>query len=129
MDKIKHYLISHFSILFFSIFLALFAIASIVFMVRIAHMTSVITLNLYELFLLYLYILPELLFFTLPITFFVAAALALHKLSVDNEMVVIFALGIKPAFIYRTLLKPAVMLSVIMIFNFIVVIPHTKMLS
>jgi len=129
MDRIKRYLIANFSLQFFSIFTALFAIASIVFMIKIAHMTSVITINVWELLQLYLYILPELLFYTLPITFFVAATLSLHKFSVDNEMVVLFALGIKPAFVYRTLVKPALLLSMILIFDFFAVIPHTKTLS
>ena len=129
MDRIKRYLIANFTLLFLSIFTALFAIASIVFMIKLAHITSVITINIYELFLLYLYTVPDLFFYTMPITFFVAATLSLHKFSVDNEMVVLFALGIKPAFIYKTLFKPALFLSLIMVFDFFVVMPHAKMLS
>ena len=78
---------------------------------------------------LYIFVIPELLFFTLPITFFVAAALTIFRLSNDNEIVVLFALGIHPKFILKTLLKPALLLSALLIFNFFVVFPHAKTLS
>jgi lipopolysaccharide export system permease protein len=129
MDRLRRYLISHFSLIFFSIFIALFSIASIVFMIKLAKMTSVITVNIYELAQLYLFSVPELLFYTMPITFFVAVTLSLHKLSVDNEMIVLFALGVQPNFIYRILFQPALWLAVIMIFNFMVAMPHVKMLA
>lgn len=129
MDKLKRYIISHFSLLFFSIFLALISIASVVFLIKLSSYTAVIKLSFFELLKLYVFVLPELLLFTLPITFFVSAALSLYKLSTDNEMIVLFALGIKPRYILKTLFKPAMFLSAVMIFNFMVLIPHTKILS
>ncbi|NOR57097.1 MAG: LptF/LptG family permease, partial [Sulfurimonas sp.] len=67
--------------------------------------------------------------YTLPITFFIAATLSLFKLSTDNEMVVLFALGIHPKFIIKTLFKPALLLSLLLIFNFLVLFPHATTLS
>ena len=78
---------------------------------------------------LYLFVLPEILFYTLPITFFIAATLSLFKLSTDNEMVVLFALGIKPSFIVKTLFKPAALLTTLLIFDFFILFPHTTTLS
>lgn len=92
-------------------------------------MTSVIKLSILEMFKLYTFVAPELLFFTLPITFFVAATLTLHKLSSDNEMTVIFALGIKPFKVLSILSTPALFLTLILIFDFFIMIPHTKTLS
>lgn len=129
MDKLRSYIIRHFSLLFFSIFMPLFAIASIIFLVKLATFTSVIQLSLGEMFKLYLFILPEIFFYTLPVTFFVAAALSIYKLSTDNETVVLFALGIKPDFIFKTLFKPAMLLALLMIFDFFVMFPHASVLS
>ncbi len=129
MYRLRRYIIGTFSMLFFSIFLPLFAIASIIFLIKLASYTAVIQLSLWEMFKLYLFILPELLFYTLPVTFFVAAALALFRLSSDNEMVVIFALGIKPSFLLGTLLRPALLLSLLLAFDFFVLFPHTTVLS
>lgn len=129
MTKLQKYIISHLSILFLSIFSALFAIASIIFLIKLATYTAVIQLTILDMTKLYIFVIPELLFFTLPITFFVASALTIFRLSNDNEIVVLFALGIHPKFILKTLLKPALLLSSLLIFNFFVVFPHAKTLS
>jgi len=78
---------------------------------------------------LYIFIIPELLFYTLPITFLVSATLTLFKLSSDNEIVVLFSLGIHPKFIIKTLFKPALLLSILLAFNFFIIFPHSKVLS
>jgi len=115
--------------IFLSIFMPLFAIASVIFMIKLATYTAIIQLTIWDMTKLYLFVLPEILFYTLPITFFVAATLSLFKLSTDNEMVVLFALGIKPNFIIKTLLKPAILLSLLLAFNFLVLFPHATTLS
>jgi len=129
MDRIQKYIINNLSVLFLSIFLPLFAIASVIFLIKLATYTAVIQLSVLEMAKLYIFILPEVLFFTLPISFFIAAALTLFRLSTDNEIVVLFALGIHPKVIIKTLLKPALLLSILLIFDFFVVFPHTKTLS
>jgi len=112
-----------------SIFLPLFVIASVIFLIKLSTYTAVIQLTVWEMGKLYLFILPQLLFYTLPITFFIAATLSLFKLSNDNEIIVIFALGIKPGFIVKTFFKPAFILSLLLAFDFLVVAPHTTTLS
>lgn len=129
MHRLRRYILSTFALLFFSIFLPLFSIASVIFLIKLASYTAVIQLSLWEMFKLYLFILPEILFYTLPVTFFVAASLSLFRLSTDNEMVVIFALGIRPAFILKTLMLPAAMLSLLLTFDFFIMFPHTTVLS
>lgn len=129
MDKLRRYILSNLSILFFSIFLPLFAIASVIFMIKLATYTAVIQLSLAEMGKLYLFVVPELLFYTLPIAFVVGAALALYRLSNDNEMVVVFSLGISPLFIARVLAVPALLLSFLLFVNFIVVTPYIKIIS
>jgi lipopolysaccharide export system permease protein len=110
-------------------FLPLFAIASVVFLIKLATYTAVIQLSIWEMTQLYIFTLPEILFYTLPITFFVAATLTLFRLSNDNEIIVLFSLGIHPKFLLRVLLKPALLLSILLAFNFFVIFPHAKVLS
>ena len=69
--KLNHYLYSQLAITFFPIFLGLFFITSIVFLVKIASLTSVITIDFFELFTLYAYVVPQIIFYTMPISFFV----------------------------------------------------------
>ncbi len=129
MHRLRRYIIANFSISFFSIFLPLFAIASVIFMLKLATYTAYIHLTFFEMFKLYLFVLPELFFFTLPITFFIAATLSLFRLSTDNEMVILFALGIKPNYLIKVLLVPAFLLTSLLFFNFYFLFPHAKTLS
>jgi lipopolysaccharide export system permease protein len=129
MHKLRNYITKNLTLLFLSIFLPLFAIASMIFLIKLATYTAVIQLSLWEMTMLYIFVLPELLFYTLPITFFVAATLTLFRLSSDNEVIVLFSLGIHPKFILRTFAKPALLLSVLLACNFFVVFPHAKTLS
>jgi len=129
MKRLRKYILANFSSLFISIFLPLFSIASVIFLIKLAAYTAIIQLSIWEMSKLYLFILPQILFYTLPITFFVAATLSLFKLSNDNEIIVLFALGIKPFFIVRTFFWPAILLSGVLFFNFLIIAPHTTVLS
>jgi len=129
MPELQKYLKDSLSVLFLSIFAPLFAIASLVFLVKLATYTAIIKLTILEMAKLYFFILPEILFYTFPISFFIATTLTLFKLSNDNEIVVLFALGIHPKFILKTFFKPALFLSLILIFDFFVLFPHAKVLS
>jgi len=129
MNKLQKYIINNLSTLFLSIFLPLFAIASVIFLIKLATYTAVIHMTIWEMTKLYFFILPEVLFYTLPVTFFISAVLTLFRLSTDNEIIVLFSLGIHPIFILRTLLKPAIALSVLMIFDFFILFPHATVLS
>lgn len=129
MGKLRHYLFFHINLLFFSLFIPLFTIASVIFMIKLATYTAVITLTLGEMGKLYLFVLPELLFYTLPIAFVIAGALALYRLSNDNEMVVVFSLGVSPMFLVRVLALPALLLSIVLWVDFVVVTPYIKNVS
>lgn len=129
MDKLKNYLLSNFSQIYFSIFLPLFVIASVIILIKVAAYTAYIQLNFLEMIKLYLFSLPDLLFYTLPVTFFVSAVMTISKLSFDYEMLVIFSLGIKPSSIVVFFTKLAVLQSLLLFVLFFIISPHTKNLA
>ena len=129
MPELETYIRKTLSVIFFSIFMPLFSIASIVFLIKLATYTSVIQLSVWEMVKLFFFMVPELLFYTLPLSFFVAATLTLFKLSNDNEIIIVFALGIHPKKIIAILFKPALMLSALLAFNFFFIFPHAKTLK
>lgn len=129
MNKLRRYILANLSSVFSSIFLPLFAIASMIFSIKLASYTAIIKLTVLDMVKLYLFVLPDILFYTLPISFFIAAVLSIFKLSNDNEIVVIFSLGIKPSFLLKTLLVPASLLSLLLLINFYMLYPHTDNLS
>lgn len=129
MKKLRRYILSNLSSVFLSMFLPLFVIASMIFSIKLAAYTAVIKLSLLDMVKLYMFVLPDILFYTLPISFFVAAVLSIFKLSNDNEIVVLFALGIKPSFLAKTLFVPAFLLSTFLFVDYFILYPHTDNLS
>lgn len=127
--KLKQYLLSQFSNTFFPIFLVLYFITSIIFLVRIASMTSVITIDLFELITLYVYNLPSIIFYTMPISFFVSLVITLSKLSSEYELIVITSFGLNPINILKIFLPITFIMSLSLLIISIGLIPKTKYLS
>ena len=126
MIHLNNYILKNLSQSFFSIFMPLFVIASVVFLIRVSSITSVIEINIYEMFKLYLFILPDLLFYTMPLSFFIGGVITFNKLSFNSEMVVIFSLGVSPAYLLKILGKIAIFFSIFLLFDSMIMIPHTK---
>jgi len=114
MKLLKKYLLLNYSETFFPIFLTLYTITSIVFLVKIASLTSIIQINFLELLELYAYSIPTILFYTLPISVFIALALTLSKLSSEYELIVITSFGLNPIKILKLIL-PTILLSTFLI--------------
>lgn len=127
--KLKQYLYSQLATTFFPIFLGLFFITSIIFLVRIASLTSIIQINFYELFLLYSYVVPQIIFYTMPISFFVSLVITLSKLSGEYELTVITSFGLNPVKILKIFLPITFFLSMSLLVVSVGLIPKTKFLT
>ncbi|MGC9350593.1 MAG: LptF/LptG family permease [Sulfurovum sp.] len=117
MVNIKGYLSSNFTKSFLTIFLPIYLIVSLVFLIQISSLTAKINLTFYELLKLYVLSLPEIVFYTLPISFITALANVLGRLSQDNELIALHALGINAksvvkGFFYVALLFSLLLLSI-----------------
>ncbi|MDR0747815.1 MAG: LptF/LptG family permease [Helicobacteraceae bacterium] len=99
---------------FFPLFGSLVLIASVVSFVQIASYSSIIKTTLSEMALLYVFQLPEIVLYTLPVSFFVAVMISLSKLSSDLEMVVIFGFKVGVLRIMRPFMLVAVVLALIL---------------
>jgi len=127
--KLNQYIYSQLSLSFFPIFFGLFFITSIIFLVRIAALTSVITMDFMELMTLYSYSVPNILFYTLPISFFIALVIALGKLSSEYELIVITSFGLAPKKILKIFLPVTFIVSIALIIISLGLIPKTKYLT
>ncbi len=127
--RLNNYLHSQFAITFFPIFLGLFFITSMIFLVKIASLTSIITMNFFELFKLFSYSIPQIVFFTLPITFFISLAITLSKLSSEYELTVITSFGLSPEKILKIFLPIASVLTILLLVVSVGLIPKAKYLS
>ncbi|QKF60163.1 LptF/LptG family permease [Aliarcobacter lanthieri] len=124
--RLNNYLYSQLSLTFFPIFLGLFFITSVVFLVRIVSLTSVITINFFELFELYSYTIPQILLFTFPISFFISLSISISKLSGEYELTVITSFGVGPIRIIKSFLPITIFVSITSLILTLGLIPKTK---
>ena len=129
MDRTRKYLFSNFISSFASLFSTLFIIMSIVFFLQIARITSFIEINFAELVKLYLFMLPRILIFTVPIAFFVALTMALFRLSKENETIVIFTIGYETRKIASFFFIVALIASAFLLFISLVMMPIAENLK
>jgi len=129
MKNLQNYIYKTYSHTFFPIFLTLFTITSIIFLVKIASLTSVIQLSFLELIELYIYHVPTILFYSLPVTIFISLALSLSKLSSEYELIVITSFGLSPLKILKLIL-PTLLFSTLLILTItLILIPKANYLK
>jgi len=114
MVRVKTYISSNFVKSFLTIFLPFFLIISLVYLVKIAGLTSKIQLTFLELLKLYSYSVPDIVFYTLPLSFIAALANLLVKLSQDNELIALYALGLNAKKILSRLLLLGLLFSILL---------------
>jgi len=129
MSKLKNYLYFQLSSSFFQIFFVLFAITSIIYLVRIASLTSIIQMTGVELFMLYLYATPNIIFYTLPIVFFVSLAITISRLSSEYETIVITSFGLNPYRIIKIFFPITLIVSITLLIISLGLVPKAKDLS
>ena len=112
-----------------SLFGVLFLIVSMVFFIQLARMTASIEISLFDFFKLYSFMIPRILIFTLPLSFFIALALTLYRLSRENESIVYFTLGFSPTQMGRFFLRIAGLLSAFCLLISLVFIPVALVLQ
>ena len=115
MVNIKGYLSSNFTKSFLTIFLPIYFIVSLVFLIQISSLTAKINLTFYDLFKLYILSLPEIVFYTLPLSFITALSSVLGRLSQDNELIALHALGINAKSILKGFFLLAFLFSMLLL--------------
>lgn len=126
MVNVKGYISLNFTKAFLTIFLPFFLIISLIYFVRIAAFTSKIQISFGELLLLYSYSIPDIIFYTLPLSFVTALANVLVKLSQDNELIALYALGLKAKNILRSLVLLGLLFSLLLTTISLLAMPLSK---
>jgi len=125
MSKLRIYLLSNLSSVFFPIFFTLFAITSVIYLLKIATLTSVITMDFSELLFLYSLQISLILFYIIPITFFVSAIITIAKLSSEYELIVITSFGLSPIKILKIMVPISLLISILLMILSFVLIPKS----
>jgi len=128
MVNVRGYISSNFTKAFLTIFLPFFLIISLVYLVKISSLTAQIQINFLELLLLYSYSLPNIIFYTIPLSFIAAVANTLIKLSQDNELIALYALGLQAKKMLRSILLLGILFSILLSTISFLGIPMSKQL-
>jgi len=115
MVSVRAYISSNFTKAFLTIFLPFFLIISLVYLVKISSLTSQIQITFGELLMLYSYSIPDIVFYTLPLSFIASLANTLIKLSTDNELIALYALGLKAKKVLHSLLLLGFLFSLLLL--------------
>jgi len=128
MLKLNKYLIDNFFSGFFTLFTILFIIASMVLLLTISNMTAVLKITIWEFLYLYILSLPEIIFYTLPLTFFITAALSISKLFENSELIMVLSLGISPKKITKPFFILSIFLTIFLLLITFLSIPTSQIL-
>lgn len=120
------YLSKNFTSSFLTIFLPLFFIGSLVFIIKISALTASIQINFIEMIQLFLYNLPSILFYIIPISFLVSVVMTLLRLSNENELMALFALGTPSKSILHRLTFIGSLFSILLLIISLGLMPKTK---
>ena len=129
MKLAYRYMLNQFLSTNLSLFGVLFLIVSMVFFIQLARMTASIEISLFDFFKLYSFMIPRILIFTLPLSFFIALTLTLYRLSRENESIVYFTLGFSPTQMGRFFLRIAGLMSAFCLLVSLVFIPIALVLQ
>jgi len=129
MGRVSRYLLTNFFQTFMSLFFTLFFLASVIFFIKISHLTSIFSITFADLGEAYLYLLPEIIVYTLPITFFIAVAMTVFKMSKENETIVLFALTLSPHKIAKVFFMLSLGATLFLLVNSVLFIPISKQLN
>ena len=127
MGRIRGFILSQFGKNYLLIFLPFFSILSIVYIIRISKLSQKISLNTGEIATLYSFFLPDILFYTLPLSFITAVTATLMKLSEDNELIALFSFGMTPSKLLKLLLLPALLFTALMMILSLYTIPQSTL--
>lgn len=127
MARVRGFILSHFTKSYLLIFLPFLAILSIIYIIRIASLSSKISLDGYEILELFSFFAPEILFYTIPLSFIAALTATLMRLSEDNELIALFSFGLTPVKLLKIFLLPSFLFTVLMLILSLSSMPKSKL--
>jgi len=127
MDKLNRFLLKEFFIKFFSIFFIFVIIVSLIVIISISNITASFQITFLELIKMYLLSLPQIIFISLSISFFIAAINLYASISETQELIALFSLGFSKEKILKPIFFVAIIFTLINIFILFISIPYSKL--
>jgi len=125
MGRVRNFILSNFTKNYLLIFLPFFSILSIIYLIRISIMSNKISLDAMEILELFGFFTPDILFYTIPLSFIAALASTFIKLSEDNELIAMFSFGFSSLDLIKIFFFPALLFTILMLTISLYVIPKS----
>ncbi len=126
MGRVRGFILSRFGKHLLLIFLPFFFILSLLYILRISALSQQVTLTMGEFFTMFGYFLPEILFYSLPLSYVASAVLLFMKLSEENELIALFSFGVSPNKLIKVLIPATLLFSVLMLVISLYIMPQNK---
>ncbi len=126
---INQYLTAIFHKEFIPMFFVLFSIMSIIITVDIANFSSVLEISFFDFFKLYMYQVPTMILYVVPILYFVSMAISIKKSCLQSELLVMFSLGLKPFKMFKVYIVSSVLLGIFLLIIALAVRPLSEYLN
>jgi len=127
MGKLNRFLLKEFFIKFFSIFFVFLIIVSLIVIISISNITASFQITFLELIKMYLLSLPQIIFISLSISFFIAAINLYASISETQELIALFSLGFSKEKILKPIFLIAIIFTLINTFILFISIPYSKL--
>ena len=126
MGKTRRYLLETFTKTYLVVFLPFLLIVSLIFLIQLSILSSKVNIGFAELGQLFGYMLPEIFFYTIPLSLIAAVANTFTRLSDDNELIALFSLGHSPGRLLRILLPTMTLFSALLVVLSLLLYPQMK---
>jgi len=125
MGKTRHYILMNLTRSYLLVFIPFFLIVSLIFVIKISFLSAQVIVNGKDLLQLFSYFVPEIFFYTIPLSVVAAFSNTFAKLSEENELMAIFALGHTPGKILLYLLPVIMLFSAFLLTISLLMLPQT----
>jgi len=125
MANLRSFILSRFEKSYIFVAFPLFSILSITYIIQIALLSKKITMDGNQLFQIYLMLLPDIIFFTIPLSFIVTLTIILSKLSQSQELIALFSFGLNPDRVLKIFIIPSALLSILLLILSLYTMPNS----
>jgi len=123
MAKAKAFILENFTRSFLTLFLPFFVIISIIYIIKISNLSFKANLDFTDFATLFIYMLPHIIFATIPLSFIGATVNSFAKLSQENELIALFSIGYLPKHLLKYMAIVALLFSILLSITTIYIIP------
>ncbi len=126
MGRTRRYILSTFAKTYLLVFTPFFLVVSLVYIIQLSVLSSKVNMGASDLLQLFAYMLPEIFFYTVPVSFIAALANTFGYLSSENELVALSSLGYTPKRILSFILPTLILFTLLLLTISVLLYPQMR---